>query len=395
MTSHKEDAVIAELELQLRTEQAKRKATEVKLKLTEEEIKLVRCNTVNLQAKVEEEEEYITNNLLKRLEAVKKEKEQLAKQVEIEEEFMTNNLQRKLNQLRKEKGELERHLEAEQEYFVNKLQKQLLEITRQKNALERKLNEGRSGLISQFERTVGDCKHHLHSQSCPKERDSIAQLEAQVTAMRAHQGHVERAAHEYRERCEQCAKELEKLTKEKALLDSQTRMLKEKMEQLQQEREAEFAQFELSEERHFNRSIRRQSSDLHEVEGLKSLSLCTTPMTSHDSSRSNSQARRRPGPPLPRCLSEQLPRTPSERIPHATLLKVVDSDPHLKPRTSGSSSNLTSPGHSTSPTPPPLPSLRLWPGEPSASSLRRHTEEVLSMSPAVSSPRPPQPPAAS
>ena len=51
------------------------------------------------QAKVEEEEEFITNNLLKRLEVVKKEKEHLAKQVEIEEEFMTNNLQKKLSKV--------------------------------------------------------------------------------------------------------------------------------------------------------------------------------------------------------------------------------------------------------------------------------------------------------
>eukprot|EP00667_Euglena_gracilis_P007916 EG_transcript_7999 len=380
-----ESHIVEELERQLKNEQAQRYALDNKLKLVEEEIRLVRCNTVELQAKVEEEEEFITNNLLKRLEAVKKEKEHIAKQVEIEEEFMTNNLQRKLNQLRKEKGELERHLEAEQEYFVNKLQKQLLEITRQKNALERKLNEGRSGLISQFERTVGDCKHSLHSQSCAKDRDSIAHLEGQVAAMRQHQQQAEGEAHEYRERCELYARELEKLMKEKAKLASQTILLKEKMERLQQEREAEFAQFELSEERQFNLSIRRGSSETPDLDAARSLSLSNTPLTSRDSSRSNSQVRRRP-----RCQSDLLTRTHSDRLgATAHLLKVVEGEPNAKLQVSGSSSNLTSPGHSTSPTPPPIPSPKPWAPEVSASTLlRRHTEEVLSMSPALpNSPR--------
>ena len=48
---------------------------------------------------MEEEEEYITNNLLKRLEIVEKQKEQLSKQLALEEEFMKNNLQRKLDQV--------------------------------------------------------------------------------------------------------------------------------------------------------------------------------------------------------------------------------------------------------------------------------------------------------
>ena len=48
------------------------------------------------QLQAEQEEEYITNKLMKRLEALKQEKEELARQVEVEEEMITNALTKKL-----------------------------------------------------------------------------------------------------------------------------------------------------------------------------------------------------------------------------------------------------------------------------------------------------------
>jgi coiled-coil domain-containing protein 6 len=83
---------------------------------------------------------------MKRLEQLKQEKQALANEVEQEEEFLTNNLQKRLErvrcclqlvllpatehvpagqQLNKEKVDLENRLEAEQEYIVNKLRKQV------------------------------------------------------------------------------------------------------------------------------------------------------------------------------------------------------------------------------------------------------------------------------
>lgn len=73
----------------------------------------------------EQEEEFISNRLLKRITGLKKEKGELLLQVEQEEEYMTNMLQKKLNQLQREKIDMENSLEQEQEYIVNKLQKQL------------------------------------------------------------------------------------------------------------------------------------------------------------------------------------------------------------------------------------------------------------------------------
>jgi len=53
------------------------------------------------QAKAEEEEEFISNTLLKKIQSLKKEKETLAMNYEQEEEFLTNDLSRKLMQVLK------------------------------------------------------------------------------------------------------------------------------------------------------------------------------------------------------------------------------------------------------------------------------------------------------
>ena len=52
------------------------------------------------QAKAEQEEEFISNTLLKKIDKLKKEKETLAMNYEQEEEYLTNDLSRKLMQVR-------------------------------------------------------------------------------------------------------------------------------------------------------------------------------------------------------------------------------------------------------------------------------------------------------
>lgn len=47
----------------------------------------------------EQQEEYISNTLLKKIQALKNEKEQLARNYEQEEEYLTNDLSRKLFQV--------------------------------------------------------------------------------------------------------------------------------------------------------------------------------------------------------------------------------------------------------------------------------------------------------
>ena len=81
--------------------------------------------SVHMQAKAEQEEEFISNTLLKKIQELKKEKETLANNYEREEEFLTNDLSRKLQQLREEKQSLEHSLEQEQASQISKLMKRI------------------------------------------------------------------------------------------------------------------------------------------------------------------------------------------------------------------------------------------------------------------------------
>ncbi|KAI8884700.1 hypothetical protein K501DRAFT_247427 [Backusella circina FSU 941] len=109
---------IKRLEFELEMEQGH-------VKILKHDNKLLRQMTVDMNAMAEQEEEFISNRLLKRITGLKKEKGELLLQVEQEEEYMTNMLQKKLNQLQREKIDMENSLEQEQEFIVNKLQKQL------------------------------------------------------------------------------------------------------------------------------------------------------------------------------------------------------------------------------------------------------------------------------
>ncbi|CAL4117766.1 unnamed protein product, partial [Meganyctiphanes norvegica] len=116
------------------------------------------------QARAEQEEEYISNTLLKKIQALKKEKETLALNYEQEEECLTNDLSRKLSQLRQEKVELEQTLEQEQECLVNKLmrkiekletetcakQNDLETLRREKIELENTLEQEQEALVNKL-----------------------------------------------------------------------------------------------------------------------------------------------------------------------------------------------------------------------------------------------------
>lgn len=52
--------------------------------------------SISQQARAEQEEEFISNTLFKKIQALQKEKETLAVNYEKEEEFLTNELSRKL-----------------------------------------------------------------------------------------------------------------------------------------------------------------------------------------------------------------------------------------------------------------------------------------------------------
>ncbi len=128
------------------------------------------------QNQVEQEEELITNTLLKRLEQLRREKQDLSIEVEQQESYLLNTLQKRLDELSVDKGtleqqlstlkrqlaglnkekqelreqltrsfaertELENALEAEEEKIVNNLQRQIEGLTANLKIAESKLSE--------------------------------------------------------------------------------------------------------------------------------------------------------------------------------------------------------------------------------------------------------------
>merc|ERR1719210_2715890 len=111
----------------------------LRVKSLQEENRHLRQDAVHIQAKAEQEEEFISNTLLKKIQALKKEKENLALNYEQEEECLTNDLSRKLNQLRQEKVQLEHTLEQEQECLVNKLMRRIEKLESETTAKQTNL----------------------------------------------------------------------------------------------------------------------------------------------------------------------------------------------------------------------------------------------------------------
>jgi coiled-coil domain-containing protein 6 len=102
--------------------------------MAQEELKLVKKKGEAAQIAYEQEEEFITNRLLGRLEDLKGERVALAKQVEAEEDFLVNTLQRRLAKLHKEKAAVEAKLQGEQDGAAA-LQRRLNQLSEEKKRL--------------------------------------------------------------------------------------------------------------------------------------------------------------------------------------------------------------------------------------------------------------------
>ncbi|VDO84573.1 unnamed protein product [Heligmosomoides polygyrus] len=83
--------------------------------------KQIKETYVKIYAKAEQEEEYISNILLKRIQKLKNDKETLAQKYEQEEEFLTNDLMRKIKQLQSERDVLEGNVKSEQATVIDSL----------------------------------------------------------------------------------------------------------------------------------------------------------------------------------------------------------------------------------------------------------------------------------
>lgn len=259
-----------------------------KCKSLEEDNRELKKARVTIQLMAEQQEEYISNTLLKKIQALKNEKEQLARNYEQEEEYLTNDLSRKLFQLRQEKCELEETLEKEQEYQVNKLMRRieklqgevlskqatLEQLKKDKVELENQLEQEQEALVNRLwkrmdkleaEKRMLQQKLDQPVSAPPSPRDpqamivdedtagnlvqNIQALKAEVTRLQAQ---LRAAQAEHKEKIVQYAEEERHIREENLRLQRKLQMEIERREQLCRHLSESESSLEMDDERHFN-----------------------------------------------------------------------------------------------------------------------------------------------
>jgi len=173
---------------------------------------------VELQTLSEQEEENITNKLIKRLTALKREKEAMAMQVEAEEEFLTNGLQAKLDKLRQEKVDLEVELGQEQEKIFNQLHKQLSSVTNEKEALEARLSEGSNELLEALQSSVSRLKSDETFQATENKAQLLDRMLSEIASLKITNENTEQERVDYQSRHVNASAELIQLRRDNATL---------------------------------------------------------------------------------------------------------------------------------------------------------------------------------
>uniref|UniRef100_A0A0A9VSF6 Coiled-coil domain-containing protein 6 n=2 Tax=Lygus hesperus TaxID=30085 RepID=A0A0A9VSF6_LYGHE len=261
----------------------------LKVKALQEENRNLRQASVIIQAKAEQEEEYISNTLLKKIQALKKEKETLAHHYEQEEECLTNDLSRKLTQLRQEKCKLEQTLEQEQECLVNKLmrkiekleaetlakQSNLEQLRREKVELENTLEQEQEALVNRLWKRMDKLEAEkrmlqikldqpVSDPASPRDMNNgdtatnlsshIQTLRGEVSRLRIQLQHAER---EHTEKMERYVKEERHVREENLRLQRKLQLEVERREALcrhlsESESRDSYSSLEMEEERHYN-----------------------------------------------------------------------------------------------------------------------------------------------
>ncbi|XP_050052788.1 coiled-coil domain-containing protein 6-like [Dermacentor andersoni] len=255
----------------------------LRVKTLQEENRALRQVSVNIQAKAEQEEEFISNTLLKKIQALKKEKETLALNYEQEEECLTNDLSRKLNQLRQEKVQLEQSLEQEQEALVNKLmrkierleaqtlakQANLEQLRREKVELECTLEQEQEALVNRLWKRMDKLEAEKRllqerleqppsAPPSPREpgRDTPAALGAHVARLRGELARLRAQLHdtqqEHNEKVAQFAQEERQIREENVRLQRKLQLEMDRRESLCRHLSESESSLEMDEERHFN-----------------------------------------------------------------------------------------------------------------------------------------------
>lgn len=318
-----------------------------------EENRALRQASVNIQAKAEQEEEFISNTLLKKIQSLKKEKEALALNYEQEEECLTNDLSRKLNQLRQEKVQLEQTLEQEQEAMVNKLmrkiekleaetlgkQANLEQLRREKVELENTLEQEQEALVNRLWKRMDKLETEkrmlrakldqpISSSPCPREINDSGETAANLTLhIQRLRTEVERlkmqllnAQQEHSEKMAHYATEERQVREENVRLQRKLQMEMERRETLCRHLSESESSLEMDEERQFN-----ELSHGHSVR-QRTVSSPIPYAPSPSSSRPLS-----PGLTFSNARETFSPTSPLGRCPHCNqpLYHIIASSAHL------------------------------------------------------------------
>ncbi|KAJ8672842.1 hypothetical protein QAD02_004102 [Eretmocerus hayati] len=259
----------------------------LRVKALQEENRSLRQASVIIQAKAEQEEEFISNTLLKKIQALKKEKETLAHHYEQEEECLTNDLSRKLNQLRQEKCRLEQTLEQEQECLVNKLmrkiekleaetlakQSNLEQLRREKVELENTLEQEQEALVNKLWKRMDKLEAEKRSlqikldqpvsdPTSPREisnGDTATNLSTHIQNLRSE---VARLRHtllmsqqEHTEKMQRYVNEEKHIREENLRLQRKLQLEVERREALCRHLSESESSLEMEEERHYNETV--------------------------------------------------------------------------------------------------------------------------------------------
>lgn len=259
----------------------------LRVKALQEENRSLRQASVIIQAKAEQEEEFISNTLLKKIQALKKEKETLAHHYEQEEECLTNDLSRKLNQLRQEKCRLEQTLEQEQECLVNKLmrkiekleaetlakQSNLEQLRREKVELENTLEQEQEALVNKLWKRMDKLEAEkrmlqikldqpVSDPTSPREinnGDTATNLSTHIQTLRSE---VARLRHtllisqqEHTEKMQRYVNEEKQIREENLRLQRKLQLEVERREALCRHLSESESSLEMEEERHYNEIV--------------------------------------------------------------------------------------------------------------------------------------------
>lgn len=278
---------IESLQQQNRVLKVELETYKLRVKAMQEENRELRKASVIIQAKAEQEEEFISNTLLKKIQALKKEKESLAHHYEREEECLTNDLSRKLTQLRQEKCRLEQTLEQEQECLVNRLmrkiekleaetlakQSNLEQLRREKVELENTLEQEQEALVNKLWKRMDKLETEkrmlqikldqpVSDPTSPREinnGDTASNLSSHIQTLRQEVARLRQtlaiSQQEHTQKMQRYAQEERNIKEENLRLQRKLQLEVERREALCRHLSESESSLEMEEERHYNEQV--------------------------------------------------------------------------------------------------------------------------------------------